>query len=307
MTLSFALTRFASFICVVLLGFVAGCGDSSDVPSDMGHQRDLPSIEPMCDYQVARYRITALHVPTEAEAAAGVAVGHNVDRVGDACAVPDFPGGVDNSLIALSSELTLFAPTEEQPDLQAVIDTALACAADADPSECRRLDLIVSVSTGNGCGWVEIEDGVGTTLAGPFVASLSAGNALHGQVPRFEFVLPYPTESGFVDLTLDIRNVIVTATVGDGALSDIVLGGAIEESAFEAMLMELLPHISGSPSFEEVEPILDNLYDVQVAGECAALSVGFTGSAIREPSATPALSLSRIGQKIPSNQCSCAS
>ena len=35
-------------------------------------------------------------------------------------------------------------------------------------------------------------------------------------------------ESGFVDLTPDIRNVIVTATVGDGALSDIVLGGAID-------------------------------------------------------------------------------
>jgi hypothetical protein len=54
--------------------------------------------------------------------------GHNVDRVGDTCGVPDFDGGVDNSLIDLSSALADFAPPAEGLILQAAIDAALHCA-----------------------------------------------------------------------------------------------------------------------------------------------------------------------------------
>jgi hypothetical protein len=55
--------------------------------------------------------------------------------------------------------------------------------------------------------------------------------------------------------------------------------GSLERTAFEATIMDLLPLLGGGITFEDIQPILENLYDVQVGGSCSALSVGLTGSA----------------------------
>jgi hypothetical protein len=261
---------------IAVLTLLTGCGGTPDAAPDMG---DVP-VEPRCDGPYVRYRITELHVPTPAEAGANTPVGHNVDASADACGVPDFDGGVDNALIDLSSALHSFIPPDEGPDLQAAIDAGLGCAIDAAPSECTRLDLIVSLDTEAGCSLIEIEDGAGTSLAGPFGGTIDASGHLRGVVTAgLSLTVALPAAGGPVDVTLDIRHMIFTAVVGADALTNIVLGGAIERSTFEAMLMEVLPLLGDEPSFDDLEPILANLYDVEVDGQCTALSVGFTGSA----------------------------
>lgn len=262
---------------LALLSMVAGCGGTGDAPIDQGlGPFDLPrdDVGP-----AVRYRITELHIPTLAEADTGIPVGHNVDRVGESCGVPDFLGGVDNSLIDLSSALAEFAPPAEGLLLQAAIDAALRCEGDADPTECTRLDLVVSVASGIGLTVVEIEDGEGTTLAGPFVGSLDGSRNIRADASQLDLTIPYYAASGPVAIQLSITNMILTATLGESAITNIVIGGTLESSAFEAMLMELLPLLGDEPTFEDIEPILDNLYDVELEGECSALSVGFTASA----------------------------
>jgi hypothetical protein len=266
---------------LALLGMVVGCGGAGDAPVDLGQRPpDLPrdDVGP-----AVRYRITELHIPTLADVDSGAPVGHNVDRVGDTCGVPDFDGGVDNSLIDLSSALAEFAPPAEGLILQAAIDAALHCPIDAVPTDCTRLDLFVSVASGTGLTVVEVEDGDGTTLAGPFVGSLDGSGNLRAVAPQLDLTIPYHAASGPVDIQLSIISMILTATISESAMTNIVLGGALESSAFESMLMEVLPLLGDEPAFEDIEPILGNLYDVQLSGQCSALSVGFTGSATVVP------------------------
>lgn len=274
MSLSPLCTR-PTAVASLLLTVLAGCGGTSDAPSDLGQQ----SMYPSCAGPATRYRITQLHVPTEAEATSGLPVGRNVDGIGEVCGVPDFPGDVDNALIELSSQLTTFIPSDDGVDLQAIIDTALSCPVDADPSECRRLDLILIVSTGPGCASVEIKDGEGTSLAGPMVGLRDPSGRFRGTAGEFRLTIPYPTASGLVDVTLDIADFIMTADIDETAVTDIILSGAIVGAAFEERLMELLPLLGDDPSFEDVQPILASLYDVRYSDQCSALSVGFTGSA----------------------------
>lgn len=286
MTLSFRATLTMS---LALLAVVAGCGDPSSAPGDMGpDQPDLydgPIIEPTCDEFTVRYRITELHVPTAADVNSGAAVGHNVDRMGTACGVPDLAGGVDNSLIDFTSALPALTPPVETLVLQDAIDRALECPADADPSECTRLDLVVSVGSGTSCALIEIEDGAGATLAGPFVGSLNGAGEVRGTVSAFELTIPYVSPGGVaVDLELPLVNVILTAVANESALTDIVLGGVLLDSDFEAMLMEVLPLLGDEPTFGDVADVVRNLYDVQVQGQCSGLSVGFTGTATVEAS-----------------------
>ncbi|MBK6810972.1 MAG: hypothetical protein IPG81_19155 [Sandaracinaceae bacterium] len=281
MTCSPGLAHRPRLAALALLSVLVGCGGTGDAPVDLGPgPSDLPrdNVGP-----AVRYRITELHIPTLAEANADVPVGHNVDRVGDTCGVPDFDGGVDNSLIDLSAALADFAPPAEGLILQAAIDAALHCAEDAEPTECTRLDLFVSVASGTGITVIAIEDGAGTTLAGPFVGSLDGSGNLRAVTSQLDLTIPYHAASGPVDVRLDIVSMILTANLSDSAMTNIVLGGALPSSAFEAMLMEVLPLLADEPTFEDVEPILANLYDVQLSGQCSALSVGFTGTATRVP------------------------
>lgn len=259
-------------IALALLSIVAGCGGTGDAPLDLGVSRD--DVGP-----AVRYRITELHVPTLADVDSGAPVGHNVDATGQTCGIPDFDGGVDNSLIDLSSALAEFAPPAEGLILQAAIDAALHCAEDAEPTECTPLDLFVSVASGPGISVVAIEDGEGTTLAGPISSSLDGSGGLRAIASRLDLTIPYHTASGPVDIRLAMLNMRLTATVSESAMTNIVLSGALTQIAFEAMLMELLPRLADGPTFQDVQPILASLYDVEVRGVCSALSVGFTGSA----------------------------
>ncbi|MBK7153049.1 MAG: hypothetical protein IPL19_24870 [Sandaracinaceae bacterium] len=221
------------------------------------------------------YRLNSLDIPTPDQAAAGDIVGHNVDRAGDTCGVPDYDGGVDNSLIDLAAALPALAP-DDPMDLQAEIDTALNCPAAS--VDCTRMDLIVSVRTGTGCVIMEIEDGNGETLAGPFSGTRDGSGNVRGVVSSLNLTIPYGTDTGTVDIDLTITNVIITGNVTANSLSNVVIGGALVQTALETTLMEALATIDGNYSFDDVEPILENLYDIQVGGQCAALSVGFTGA-----------------------------
>jgi hypothetical protein len=227
------------------------------------------------------YRINALSIPTPMQANNGDIVGHNVDGRGDVCGVPDYAGGVDNSLIDLAAALPSLAP-DDPIDLQAEIDNALACAPDA--TDCTRLDLIVSVATASDCVQISVLDGAGTdatTLAGPFVGSLDGSGNMRGFVPSLALSIPFATDTGSVDISLSVSDVILTGTRSDTALTNVVIGGALIKADFEQTIMDLLPQLGGDITFDDIGPILANLYDVQVAGgACEALSVGLTASAV---------------------------
>lgn len=267
---------------ITLLSLLAGCGSSPSNSADLGtntpRDSDLPSVCPGAGTPT-RYRITTLHIPTSDDVTAGnVAIGHNVDHVGTVCSVPDHPGGVDNALIELAEALPNLAP-DDPIDLQAEIDNALNCPVDAPASECTRLDLFVSVATGDGCVLVSVLDEQDATLAGPFAGSLASNGDVRGEVPQLALAIPYQTPTGAVDINLAVSGVILTANLSATSLSNIVLGGSLERTAFEQTIMDLLPLLGSEITFESIAPILAGLYDVQVDGTCAALSVGLTGAA----------------------------
>ncbi|MBK8593371.1 MAG: hypothetical protein IPN77_30505 [Sandaracinaceae bacterium] len=221
------------------------------------------------------YRLNSLNIPTPEQAADGEVVGQNVDNANDTCGVPDYLGGVDNSLIDLAAALPALAP-DDPINLQDEIDNALNCPAAS--VNCTRMDLIVSVRTGTGCVVMEIENGDGETLAGPFVATRDGSGNVRGGVSSLNLTIPYNTGTGTVDIDLAITNVIITGNVTANALTNVVIGGALAQTAFETTIMQLLPLLGGDITFEDIGPILENLYDVQVGGQCAALSVGLTSA-----------------------------
>jgi hypothetical protein len=269
----------APMAALALLSFFSGCDDTGETaPRDQGGVRDEgPPIICAPTGTATRYRVTTLHIPTPDDAEANAVVGHNVDGIGDTCGAPDYDGGVDNSLIDLAAALPALVP-DDPIDLQAEIDNALNCAADADPAECTRLDLIVSVETGDGCVLVNVLDGDDDVLAGPFGGTLAANGDVRGRVPALALAIPYQGDGGSVSINLEVTNVILTANLSANTLGNIVLGGSLERTAFEATIMDLLVLLGDIP-FEDLQDILENLYDVQVGGSCSALSVGLTGSA----------------------------
>jgi hypothetical protein len=281
--LAFSLTLGASLF--------AGCGDdnSTTTTTSTSTTTTTTTTAPMEDFGMCGdagtpilYRINELIIPTPAQANGGETVGHNVDGAGDVCGVPDYAGGVDNSLVDLAAALPSLAPSDPI-DLQAEIDAGLNCAPDA--TDCTRIDLIVTVATGTNCVVVEVLDGTdanATSLAGPFVGSLNSSGEMRGVVPSLQLAIPYGTETGPVDINLAVTSVIITGTRTDTTLTDIVIGGALIKTDFETTIRNLLPLLGDSITFDDIGPILSNLYDVQVAGAtppCAALSVGLTGSA----------------------------
>lgn len=275
--LAFSLTLSASVF--------AGCGDDSGTTTSTTNTstNTTSTTQPIVDVGTCgdagtaiSYRITELNIPTPAQANGGETVGHNIDGAGTTCGVPDYAGGVDNSLIDLAAALPSLAP-EDPIDLQEEIDNGLNCAVGA--TDCTRIDLIVSVRTGTGCVIVEVEDGEGENLAGPFVGSLNAAGEMRGQVSSLSLAIPYGTDTGTVDINLEVTNVIITGTRSDTTLTNVVIGGALVKTAFETTIMDLLPLLGGDISFDDISGILSNLYDVQLGGTCSALSVGLTATA----------------------------
>lgn len=223
------------------------------------------------------YRLNSLNIPTPTQANNGEVVGHNVDGASDTCGVPDYSDGVDNSLIDLAAALPALSP-DDPIDLQGEIDTALNCPAGS--VNCTRMDLVVSVRSGTGCVIMEIEDGDGANLAGPFTGTLNASGQFRGVVSTLVLTIPYGTDTGTVDVDLTITNVIITGTLAQTSLTNVVIGGMLARTAFESTIMALVPLLGGDISFEDIGPILENLYDVQVGGQCSALSVGLTASGV---------------------------
>ena len=115
-------------------------------------------------------------------------------------------------------------------------------------------------------------------MPGPFSGTRDGSGNVRGVVSSLNLTIPYGTDTGTVDIDLTITNVIITGNVTANSLSNVVIGGALVQTALETTLMEALATIDGNYSFDDVEPILENLYDIQVGGQCAALSVGFTGA-----------------------------
>jgi hypothetical protein len=229
------------------------------------------------------YRLSVLHIPTPLEANNGNVVGHNVDDRGDVCGVPDYAGAVDNSLIDLAAALPALAP-DDPINLQAEIDNAINCAPSA--VDCTRLDLIVQVRTGTGCAVIEVLDGTAIdaqTLAGPFGVALDGAGNFSGQVASLALAIPYSTPTGSVDININLSGVRMSGTLTSNALSNVVLGGFLVQADFETTIMNLLPLLGGNITFDDIGPILANLYDVQLNGMCRALSVGFTASGPRLP------------------------
>jgi hypothetical protein len=221
------------------------------------------------------YRLNSLDIPTPTQAANGEIVGHDVDDAGDTCGVPDYDGQVDNSLIDLAAALPALNPSDPI-DLQDEIDNALNCPAAS--AVCTRMDLIVSVRTGTGCVIMEFENGDGETLAGPFVAARDGSGNVRGEVSNLSLTIPYYTGTGTIDIDLAISSVIISGTVTSNALTNVVIGGVLGQAAFETTIMQLVPLFGGGIEFEDIAPILENLYDVQIGGQCRGLSVGLTAS-----------------------------
>lgn len=225
--------------------------------------------------QPVRYRLNSLNIPTPEQAADGDVVGHDVDNVGEACGIPDYVGNVDNSLIKLADALPGVNP-DDPLDLQVGIDNALNCPSAS--VNCSRMDVIVSVRTGTGCVLMEFQDGDGEILGGPFGATVDGSGNVRGVLNSLDLTIPYDTDTGTVDIDLAITDAIITGTVTADSLTNVVIGGAVIQTAFETMIMQFVPLLGGGVTFEDIAPILSNLYDVQVGDQCAATSVGFTAA-----------------------------
>lgn len=214
-----------------------------------------------------RYRLDSLRIPTFAQAADGSVVGHDVDNRGDSCGVPDFVSSVDNSLVGLATDL-LAVDLVDPIDLQAGIDEGL--------------ELFVSVGIGTNCVVLQLENGEGDALAvGRFFGVVDGRGHFRSRRPNVEMTLPYNTGTETLHLTLAFTNVVITGTVAADSLTDVVVSGALERTTLEAAVMQLLATRGGDVTFDDIRALLETRYDVQMDGQCAALSVGLTATATR--------------------------
>ena len=93
--------------------------------------------------------------------------------------------------------------------------------------------------------------------------------------------LPYNTGTETLHLTLAFTNVVITGTVAADSLTDVVISGALDRTTLEAAVMQLLATRGGDVTFDDIRALLETRYDVQIDGQCAALSVGLTATATR--------------------------
>lgn len=221
------------------------------------------------------YRLNVLQIPTVAQANNENVVGHNVDMMVTTCGVPDYAGNVDNSLIDLNEALPHLSP-DDPIDLQAGINTALACSS-SSPS-CTRLDIIVSVRVGTDCVILELEDGDGENLAGPFTGTLDGSGNFLGRTSSLELSLPFGPDSNPGTLDFPLSGVVISGNRTNTTLSNVVIGGYVAMTPLEASFESFLTWLGDDITIEDVEPILANLYDVQSSGTCSRMSVGFLAS-----------------------------
>lgn len=266
---------------VVLLGCGDGGGGGSPFDGHVGITDEGFGCNDASPSPV-RYRISSLHIPTLVEASAGLPCGHDVDLAGDVCGVADYPGGVDNAFIQLLSQVFELAPGGETPiDLQDEIDASLACAA--DDTACTRLDLVVAIAAGTDCARVSVFDGDDTLLAGPALASLDRAGNLRMIVGRLSLRLPMRAEPADTSLPIPLQSVTISGTLAGDTLEGMVLGGFLVGDDVSGLAAPLASLLHGSVSVAEIEPLIDDLSDVEDLNQCTALSVGLTGAATRIP------------------------
>lgn len=225
------------------------------------------------------YRLTELHVPTRADVAAGAPLGHDLDGVEGACEVPDYEGGVDNSLIDIAAALPVLTP-EDPLVLQDLMDQALFCTA-ADPGcvpqwvgvrvqECRRGAKVDVFRVAQG-----VCEGLGTAVA----ADVGRGGALHAEFATLALDRAFEDSRGAHELfaLVDAR---LTGTLTADGLTDAVLGGVVPFDYFEYVVPYIFPDLV---EFEVIGPVF-NLSDIarEPGGACDGLSMGFTLSAAVE-------------------------
>ncbi|MBK6577668.1 MAG: hypothetical protein IPG17_16010 [Sandaracinaceae bacterium] len=80
-------------------------GEDDDLGTDGGPLTECTGLDAPLDY-----RIETLDIPITSDVTAGRALGHDVDGTDSTCSVPDFVGGVDNSLIGLAQALPASQP-----------------------------------------------------------------------------------------------------------------------------------------------------------------------------------------------------
>ena len=226
-----------------------------------------------------RYRVTMLRIPTSADVDIGNPLGHNVDGVGTVCFTPDYIGDVDNSFLDLAATLPLLGAGAGL-DLNAELAAAVACVAPS--STCSPLWLELQVINEGDCTQLTILDATdATVLLGPVPLAIDDSGNFAATSPRLDLFIPVDSGAGFVDVSLTLSGAIVTGNVSGGALSDVVIGGYLEQTSFEATISVIVPLISDQISVDEVLGILGGLYDVQSSGtQCDALSVGLVGSGV---------------------------
>lgn len=266
----------------LLLLALPGCGDGGiEPPRDMS-VRDSIIVEtdPCAPWTgVARYRVSALRIPTSAEARADAIVGHDVDRVPTTCGVPDYAGDVDNALIDLVDGLPMLLP-DVAIDLQAALDMGLICAVGA--TDCTRLDVVLEIRTSAHCVSLRVLDGTGASaavLGGPYVGTRDTGSSF--RVIGGALSLPSTNLPNAAPLWLG--DLFLTGRVEGPSVSNLVLGGVLQREPLERAVLELLPSLGTELAADDVLLILGNLYDVEVGGTCAGMSVGLTGAATRVP------------------------
>jgi hypothetical protein len=225
------------------------------------------------------YRLTTLHIPTSAEANGSGTAGHDVDGRGSECGVNDYVGNVDNVLVELAAAIPAFSPNSPV-SLQSEIDDALACAVSG--ATCTRMDIYVSIAAADECALVTIQDAQDATYAQPpSVGALSNGE-LSVRLPKWTLLLPAFHNGLSTLLVAPLESVILTADVSASALTNVVIGGYTGDGGFESFMMAMVPFFGGDVDYDDIEPILMHLIDVERFGMCSRFSMGFiaTGTAV---------------------------
>lgn len=267
-----------------LFSVLLGCSDGSEggtgVARDMSVGDAVVVRDPCLPWTAtARYRVTSLHIPTTAEATSGALTGHNVDRSGTTCSVPDYPGDVDNALVDLA-EYLLTLPPEERVDLQAELDALLACPADA--GDCARLDLVIERRSSARCELITVLDGADASARVLGVHELTGWNGESFRIAQYQLDFPsVRTAAGPVSNELTLTNVVITGRLSESQITSLVFSGTLQGQGFGNALAELLAALGSALALDELLLLVANLYDVQVGGTCSALSIGLTGTATR--------------------------
>lgn len=265
--------RHVALACTLVL---CGCGDSGSselqVVAPEGCSPDDPAVV---------FQLTAVRVPTSAQADAGAVVGHDLDGVDGACDVPDYAGSVDNSLVDLAAAFALLAP-EDPFVLEDVVNEALFCTsgdvACTPPrvgvrvQECRRGALVsVFRETDSAC------EVLGTATA----ADVGPGGELHAEFDTLAFDDAFEDPHGVHQL-FELVNARLTATITADGLSNAVLGGVLPVEVFQSITPNFLPLEPGI-SFPASPASLSDIM-LEPDGACDGLSMGLTLSAVVDAS-----------------------